>query len=171
MHLLGFVHGIDTILVSNWEQKMLYQNTMQRRTPWNWFWKVLKCKKEIYQIEFKKQMSKTGSFTPRVIVMKVSKMAHFLFFCWWQQPFKCTWKVLLSWVFLFFCFFFPEKVMVNRFWSYHSWDIQGRHIRNCWVSKKKNPLFSRIDMLLMVTKNPVTHNIFTKNQIRPIRCM
>ena len=26
--------------------------------------------------------------------------------------------------------------MVNRLWSYRSWDIESRNIKNCWVSKK-----------------------------------
>ena len=41
-------------------------------------------------------------FTPRVIVIKMSKIAHF--FCWWQQKmsqksskiFKYNWKIFLS---------------------------------------------------------------------------
>ena len=43
-------------------------------------------------------------FPPGVMVIKMSKMAHFLYFCWQQQKFshslgktfKCTWKIFLS---------------------------------------------------------------------------
>ena len=43
-------------------------------------------------------------FSPWIVVIKMSKMAHFCIFCWWQPKinhslgkiFKCIWKIFLS---------------------------------------------------------------------------
>ena len=64
-------------------------------TPWYWILKVLKCKNKTNQwVELKGKIWKTCSFvnlhicliiifTPRVMVIKMSKTAHFCIFCWW----------------------------------------------------------------------------------------
>ena len=75
--------------------------------------------------------------TPRIMVIKMSKMAHFFVFfaddskilvllCgnYFNAPTRSYWVL-------------PENCMVNRLLSYHSWDIEGRNlIKNCWVGKK-----------------------------------
>ena len=43
-------------------------------------------------------------FTARAMIIKISKRARFLYFCWWQQNIsdktgkiiKCNWKISLS---------------------------------------------------------------------------
>ena len=53
--------------------------------------------------------------------------------------------------------------MGNRVNSYCSWDIEGRNIRRTAENYRKNPknsVFSKIDILLMVAQNPLTHSIF-----------
>ena len=62
-------------------------NSKRERSPQNQILKVLKCRNGIYQrIELKEQMEKNGvlclviMFTPRVMVIKISKMAHFFLF-------------------------------------------------------------------------------------------
>ena len=74
-------------------------------------------------------------FTPRVMVIKMLKMAHFCVFCWRHQNishtlgkmFKCTWKMLLS---------FSENGMVHRLWSYHSGEIDGSDIKKLASQQK-----------------------------------
>ena len=66
---------------------------MQRgETPWNWISKVLKCEKwNISTDKAQRADEKNGviclavMFTPRVMVIRMSKIAHFCVFCWWQQ--------------------------------------------------------------------------------------
>ena len=77
-------------------------------TRWDWNFKFLKCKNEIYQrIELKEKMRKIGvirlvMFTPRVMVIKMSKMTHFMYLLLntakisWSKIFNCIWKVLFS---------------------------------------------------------------------------
>ena len=38
------------------------------------------------------------------------------------------------WSFIWRCFF-PVSIL-NELWSYCSWDIEGKNIKNCWVRKK-----------------------------------
>ena len=78
-------------------------------------------------------------FALRVIVIEISKMAHFCIFCWWLRKschslgkiFKYTWKIL----------FFSLKMVsalglpVVRYW-------EQKYYKNCWVNKKyRNPIF------------------------------
>ena len=67
-------------------------------------------------------------FTPRVMVVKMSKLAYFLYFL------------------------------------YFSWDTKGRNITKLLsqLKKHRNPGFSRLEILLMVPKNPINHSIFQK---------
>ena len=81
-------------------------------TLWNWILKVLKWRNEIYQrIELKEKTEKSGvsfpviMFTPQVIVIKMSKMTHFLYFRlippksqsqYFDKIFICIWKILFS---------------------------------------------------------------------------
>ena len=53
--------------------------------------------------------------------------------------------------------------MCNMVNSYCSWDIEGRNIRKTAENYRKKPwnsVFSKIDILLMVAQNPLTHSIF-----------
>ena len=77
-------------------------------TPWDWNFNFLNCKNEIYQrIELKEYMRKMGvirlvMFSPRIKIIKMSKMAHFMYLLLntakisLDKIFKCIWKVLFS---------------------------------------------------------------------------
>ena len=58
---------------------------MQRGAPWKWILKVLKCKNEICRPIQLKELMNNGviflviMFTARIMVIKMSKMAHFLY--------------------------------------------------------------------------------------------
>ena len=90
-------------------------------------------------------------FNPRVMVTKTSKMAHLYIFCWWKQKIshimgKCLRAPERSyWV-------LSENAMVNRLWSYNSWDIKVKDVKKPVESAKKTwkPQFSRFDILLVV---------------------
>ena len=96
--------------------------------------------------------------TPRVKVIKMSKKAHCLSF---QQKighslskiFKASERSygILS-----------KNGIVIMFRSYSSWDIERRNIKNLSSEEKKhrNPVFSRVDILLMVAQKPVIHSVF-----------
>ena len=47
--------------------------------------------------------------------------------------------------------------MINRLCGYRLWDIEGRNIKKTTESAKKyrNPVFSRVDILVMVAQNPL----------------
>lgn len=48
--------------------------------------------------------------------------------------------------------------MVNRLWSYCSWEIGYRNAKKCWVSKKfQNLSFSRVNIFLIVAQNNLEH--------------
>ena len=76
--------------------------------------------------------------TSRVIVVKMSKTAHFCIFYWWQQKsshslgkiFKYIGKTLLSSF---------RKWYVKRLWSYRLCDIKGRNIKKPASKKYRNP--------------------------------
>ena len=77
-------------------------------TPWNWNFNFLKCINEIYQrIELKEWMTKMGViclvvFTSRVMVIKMTKMPHFMHLLLntakisLGKIFKCIWNFLFS---------------------------------------------------------------------------
>ena len=55
-----------------------------------------------------------------------------------------------------------ENGMVNRIWSYHSWDFEGRNIKKTTDSAKKywNSVSSGVGILLMEAQNPIVLSIF-----------
>ena len=64
-------------------------------------------------------------FPPRVMVIKMLKIAHFfVFFAYDSKKLVTVWAKCLSapersyWV-------ISENGMVNRLWSYHLWDVEG----------------------------------------------
>ena len=63
-------------------------------------------------------------------------MAHLCIFCWWKQKIshimgKCLRPPERSyWV-------LSENGMVNRLWSYHSWDIEDKNVKKS-VNQQKN---------------------------------
>ena len=74
-------------------------------------------------------------FTPWVMVIKMSKMAHFCIFYWRQQKtshslgktFKCTWKI----------FEFFQKIVWLISFRVTVHEISSVEIqKNCWVSQK-----------------------------------
>ena len=76
-------------------------------------------------------------FTNGVMVIKISKKTHFLYFCWWQQ--KISHSLRLNRV-------FSENGMVNRLWSYRLLYMKGRNIKETAEPTKKyqNPVFLRL---------------------------
>ena len=116
-------------------------------TPWNWILKALKCRNEIYlRIQLKEQMGKWSHLSIyyvylRVVVIKILKMTHFLYFLlvtdskklvtvWVKYSEYLTALERSYWV-------FSENGMVNRLWSYRLWDIEGRNIKKLLSQQKK----------------------------------
>ena len=79
-----YVKRLESVVFST-EMYILQARTYQKVGPPGTEIKYLKFKTEIYQrIELKEQMRKMGvirlvRFTPRVMVIKMSKMAHFMY--------------------------------------------------------------------------------------------
>ena len=104
----------------------------------NWIVKVLKCRKEIYKgIELR--VDEKNGLICLVIKYMVSKMSKngsfFVFSAHGSKRIVTVWKKYLKategsyWVL--------SENIVNRLWSYSSWDIAGRNIRNTAESTKK----------------------------------
>ena len=105
------------------------QDIVQRGDSWNWILKVLRCKNEICQwLELKECMGKMNHLssyhlTAIAMVIKCVKIWFIFCICWWQQKsshslgkkVNCTW--IFYWVLL-------ENGMVNKLWSYCSWDTE-----------------------------------------------
>ena len=78
---------------------------------------------------------------PRVMVIKISQLAHFfVFYTSDSKKWVTVWaKYFISaserfyWVLL-------ENGMVNRLWSYCLWDIEGRNIRKTAESAKNTKI-------------------------------
>ena len=80
-------------------------------TPWDLNFKFLKCKNEIYQriistqrVDVKNDVIRPVMFTSKVMVIRVSKMAHLMYFLLNTKKnrpslgkiFKCIWNVLVG---------------------------------------------------------------------------
>ena len=96
-------------------------------------------------------------FTPTVMVIKMSKMAHFLYFQ--LMTAKKLWQ-------------FQQNIYVHlkdliEFLQKMVWLISFRFtIHKILRSQQKvyqNPLFLRVDILLKVAQNPIIHSIFWKS--------
>ena len=96
-------------------------------------------------------------FTPTVMVIKMSKMAHFLYFQ--LMTAKKLWQ-------------FQQNIYVHlkdliEFLQKMVWLISFRFtIHKRLRSQQKvyqNPLFLRVDILLKVAQNPIIHSIFWKS--------
>ena len=93
-------------------------------------------------------------FTPTVMVIKMSKMAHFLYFqlmtttkLWqFEQNIYVHLKDLIE---------FLQKMVSFRF-TIHK-------ILRSQQKVYQNPLFLRVDILLKVAQNPIIHSIFWKS--------
>ena len=81
------------------------------------------------------------TFNLRVVVIKILKVTHFLYFLLVTDSKKLVtvWVKYLEyltalersyWV-------FSENGMVNRLWSYRLWDIEGRNIKKLLSQQKK----------------------------------
>ena len=96
-------------------------------------------------------------FTPTVMAIKMSKMAHFLYFQ--LMTAKKLWQ-------------FQQNIYVHlkdliEFLQKMVWLISFRFtIHKILRSQQKvyqNPLFLRVDILLKVAQNPIIHSIFWKS--------
>ena len=73
-------------------------------TPWDWNFKFSKCKNEIFQRIELKDVIRLVMFTSKVIVIRISKMAHLMYFQLNTENnrpslgkiFKCIWNVLVG---------------------------------------------------------------------------
>ena len=98
-------------------------------------------------------------FALRIMVINISKIAHFIFFFSDGSP-----KIVPVWAKYLStteraCWVFSENGMVYRLWSCRLLDIEGRNTsEHCWVSG--NSLFSRLNILLMLAQNPRIYSIF-----------
>ena len=78
-------------------------------TLWDWNFKLLECKNKIYQrielkVDEKNDIIRLLMFTSKVMVIRMSKMAHLMYFLLNTEKnrpslgkiFKCIWKVLFG---------------------------------------------------------------------------
>ena len=103
-------------------------------------------------------------FTSTDMVINMSKMAHFLYFslifCSNNKNTVLVKYLSASersyWI-------LSENDMVNRLWTYSLWDIENSNIKKLLsqqkILKPRNPVFSRVDNLLIITQNPIIHSI------------
>ena len=82
-------------------------------------------------------------FPPRVMVIKILKMAHcFVFYAYDSKTLITVWAKCLNapdrsyWV-------LSENGMFNRFWSYHVWNTEGRITKNSESAKNTEILYSQ----------------------------
>ena len=111
-------------------------------------------------------------FSPRVMVIKMSKMANFRIFSWWQQKInhdlseiiKSIWKRL--------------RLFWKTQWIFGSWTTidtvstlknTGFRFRFfCWLSNFFD--ISTLNISWTLTPKPINHAIFWKNSIRFFNC-
>ena len=101
-------------------------------------------------------------FTPRVTVIKMSKMARFFVFSANNTKiFVTVWTKYLNAPERFY-WVISANGMGNRLWGYILLDIESRNNKKkYWVNKKYlNPVFLRVAIFLMVAQNPIIHSIF-----------
>ena len=118
-----------------WKYHLWHVNV---KIPWNWILKVFKSRNKIYQqMKLKVQMRKMGSFflvimfTPGVMIIKMLKMAHCLYFLLiiakevshdLRKIFQRIWKILFTslkncyWIIDFWATFInPWKYRISVF--------------------------------------------------------
>ena len=85
-------------------------------------------------------------FTSKVIVIKMSKMSHFCFFCWLHQTISHSLDNILNCKNLYE---FSETGMGGKLLSYHLWDNESRNIKRTASQQKipKSCIF-RVDIML-----------------------
>ena len=94
-------------------------------------------------------------FTPQVIIIKISKMAHFCIFCWWQQ------KISLS----------LHKIFLIGFWATISKisTLEDTQFHYFLLTQKFSDI-STLDISQTVTPKPMNHTIFWKDSKGSFRC-
>ena len=88
-----------------------------------------------------------SSLLPELWSLKCQKWLIFCISCWWSKTSVTVWANYSSapkrsyWV-------LSENGMVNRLWSYRSWDIKDRNIKKTaeLVKNYPNPVFSRVNL-------------------------
>ena len=102
-------------------------------------------------------------FTSTDMVINMSKMAHFLYFSLIAATTKNTVLVKYLSASERSYWILSENDMVNRLWTYSLWDIENSNIKKLLsqqkILKPQNPVFSRVDNLLIITQNPIIHSI------------
>ena len=80
------------------------------------------------------------TFTPEIIVIKMSKMTHFLYFLPMaaknKEQFDQFWMHLKDVIQFFKIMLGPWNVRANWPWSARLWDIEDRNIKSSCVNKK-----------------------------------
>ena len=94
-------------------------------------------------------------FILTVMVIKMLNMAHFLYFL--RMTAKGLVTVCTKYLSSPISSLFWEYGMVYRLWSYHSWDIKGRYIKN--NNDNNNNKLLQVNILLMIAEKPIIHNI------------
>ena len=139
-------------------------------TLWDWNFKFLECKNKIYQrielkVDEKNDIIRLLMFTSKVIVIRMSKMAHLMYFLLIPslgKIYKCIWNILFG-----------------PFTKYYALWSSNLPLANCQYLKIQNftsPLLNQYFFLFLIflptishgqlRPKPIKHTIFCKNSMR-----
>ena len=148
-------------------------------TSWDWNIKFSKCKKEVFQRIELKDVIRLVMFTSKVTVIKISKMAHWMYFQLNPENnrpslgkiFKCTWNVLVG--------------PFTKYYGLWSSDLPSPNCQHLKIQGFTGRLLNQhFHFLLFIyffiflptisheqlRPKPIKHTIFCKNSMRSSTC-